>query len=72
MIGTCAYKGKPDANGMVEIGYEIIPDYRLQGYATEAALALINHAFQFPGIQKIYDPEDGNIWQWCKKKQGIN
>ena len=28
LIGTCGYKGLPDDNGAVEIGYEIAPAYR--------------------------------------------
>lgn len=45
LIGTCGYKGKPDATGLVEIGYEIIDHYQNQGLATEIAQALIKHAF---------------------------
>jgi [ribosomal protein S5]-alanine N-acetyltransferase len=44
MIGTCGFKGPPDADGMVEIAYGITPDYQGQGYATEAAAALVRFA----------------------------
>lgn len=53
LIGTGGFKGKPDKDGTVEIGYEIRPDYREQGYARETAEALIRFAFSFPGIQKV-------------------
>jgi ribosomal-protein-alanine N-acetyltransferase len=39
-VGTCAFKGPPDANGAVEIAYGIDEAFRGRGYATEAATAL--------------------------------
>lgn len=53
LIGTCGYKGKPDANGYVEIGYEIAPAFRNKGFATECALALIDFAFQHAEVTCI-------------------
>ncbi|OWY22936.1 N-acetyltransferase [Sphingobacteriales bacterium UPWRP_1] len=47
LVGSCGYTGKPDAGGMVEIGYEVAPHYRNRGIATEIASALIAHAFEF-------------------------
>lgn len=43
-IGSCAYKGPPDADETVEIAYGIDPAYQRQGYATEAAQALVEYA----------------------------
>lgn len=45
VIGGAGYKGPPDADGMVEIAYGIAPEYQGQGYATEAATALLDYAF---------------------------
>ncbi|GAA4300419.1 GNAT family N-acetyltransferase [Compostibacter hankyongensis] len=53
LIGTGGFKGKPSASGAVEIGYEIVPDYRDQGYATETASALIDFAFSHSEIRKV-------------------
>ena len=50
LIGTCGYKGAPKENQQVEIGYEIAEKYQGKGYATEAASALINRAFEFENI----------------------
>src|SRR2546428_13050335 len=45
LIGTCGFKGKPDANNYVEIGYEINPVYQNKGFATQASKSLIEFAF---------------------------
>lgn len=39
------FKSSPDELGNVEIGYDIIPKYQRQGYATEMAQAFIEWAF---------------------------
>jgi|SRR5690348_12969995 len=43
-IGGCAYKGPPDADGVVEIAYGIDAPYRGRGYAKEAAAMLVEYA----------------------------
>src|SRR5690606_7639420 len=52
-IGLGGYVGVPDPNGQVEIGYGIAPAYRGQGYATEAAQAMINNAFAHDSVQTV-------------------
>jgi len=44
-VGSCGFKGPPDAEGMVEIAYAIHPEHQSRGYATEAAAALVSYAF---------------------------
>ena len=44
VIGAAGFKGAPDAAGMVEIAYGIVPSFEGQGYATEAAGALVTYA----------------------------
>jgi len=53
VIGGCGYKGPPLDDGSIEIAYITAPAYRGQGYATEAAQALIRYAFGFPGITVV-------------------
>ncbi len=53
LLGTCGYKGGPDENGMVEIGYEVAKDFRNQGYASEITKMLISHAFSDERVQHI-------------------
>jgi RimJ/RimL family protein N-acetyltransferase len=42
--GLVEFKGCPDPNGEVEIGYGIDPDYQQQGYTTEAVQRMITWA----------------------------
>jgi [ribosomal protein S5]-alanine N-acetyltransferase len=44
VIGSVGFKGPP-ADGIVEIAYGINPEHQGQGYATEAAAALVRYAF---------------------------
>ncbi len=45
VVGSCAFKGPPDAEGAVEIAYGVAPEHEGKGYATEAARALTDYAF---------------------------
>lgn len=53
VIGDIGFKAPPDAEGRIEIGYSIVPDYRRYGYATEAARAMIEWALRQPGVRRI-------------------
>ncbi len=53
LIGPGGYKGRADGTGTVEIGYAIVPAYRRQGLATEAARGLIDHAFPHPRVKRV-------------------
>ena len=53
LIGFGGFKGPVDTDGAVELGYGIAPAYRRQGFATEAALAMLAHARTFPAIHTV-------------------
>jgi [ribosomal protein S5]-alanine N-acetyltransferase len=53
LIGSGGFKGPPDENGVVEIGYEISPQYRNQGLASEYAQALIQHAASINEVKSV-------------------
>ena len=52
-IGSVGFKGPPDAHGMVEIAYGVVPAYQGKGYAGEAADAAIAYAFADPSVRLI-------------------
>jgi ribosomal-protein-alanine N-acetyltransferase len=53
LIGDLGFKGKPDREGTVEIGYSVLPVYRRQGYAFEAVQALVGWAFAQQSVKRI-------------------
>jgi ribosomal-protein-alanine N-acetyltransferase len=55
--GLAGFKGAPDGDGVVEIGYGIAPAYRNRGFTTEAAQALIAWAFQDPSCCSVIAPD---------------
>ncbi len=52
-IGSAGFKGPPDPNGTVEIAYGIAPRFEGQGYATEAAAALVSFAFDAAAVELV-------------------
>jgi RimJ/RimL family protein N-acetyltransferase len=53
LVGSCGYKGPPNEEGMVEIGYEVSKPFRHQGLATEIATALIKNALSHPEVSFV-------------------
>ena len=51
--GMVGFKGVPDDEGSVEIGYGIDPVFRGKGYMTEAARAMIEWAFRQGGCRVV-------------------
>ena len=52
-LGLCHIHPQQAIDGIVEIGYEMHEDYRLQGLTTEAAKALMNFAFAYPDVDIV-------------------
>jgi RimJ/RimL family protein N-acetyltransferase len=52
-IGHCGFHGPPEVIGRVEIGYTVFKKFRGQGFAREAAQALVDWAFQ-QGQQQVF------------------
>ena len=53
VIGSAGFKGPPDSTGVVEIAYGIVPRFEGQGYATEAAAALVRFAFASGDVRLV-------------------
>lgn len=54
VIGDCGFHGPPDEVGAVTIGFEIVPEARGCGYATEAVEALLAYAQTLPGVLSVH------------------
>ncbi|MCS5719738.1 GNAT family N-acetyltransferase [Herbiconiux sp. CPCC 205763] len=52
LVGSGGFAGPP-VDGQVEIGYEIAPEHRRQGYATAAVLALIDRAISSGEVDRM-------------------
>ena len=53
IIGNGGFKGLPNDEGMVEIGYAISPLYENQGLGTEAARGMIDYAFSWGAVRMV-------------------
>ena len=52
IVGDAGFKGLP-ADGVVEIGYSVIPDRRRRGYASEAAAVLVDWACSQQDVEAV-------------------
>ncbi|MGE7690329.1 GNAT family N-acetyltransferase [Lysinibacillus sp. NPDC097214] len=53
IIGDIGFKGKPNSENTVEVGYGVIPSAQNKGYATEAVKEIIEWAFSFKNVNKV-------------------
>jgi RimJ/RimL family protein N-acetyltransferase len=53
LVGAGGYFGPPDAEGTVEIGYSILPEWQRRGYASELVRMLVERAFTFANIERV-------------------
>jgi ribosomal-protein-alanine N-acetyltransferase len=53
VLGTAGFKGPPDSDGRVEIGYSIVSEHQRRGYASEAVRGLLAHAFAEPAVRRV-------------------
>jgi RimJ/RimL family protein N-acetyltransferase len=52
-VGKAGFHGSPDADGMVEVGYEVDPEYRRRGYARAALQAMLDRAIADPSVRVL-------------------
>jgi RimJ/RimL family protein N-acetyltransferase len=53
LIGVGGFKGPPNADGEVELGYGVLTEFQRQGFASEAVQAWIERAFADPAITTV-------------------
>jgi ribosomal-protein-alanine N-acetyltransferase len=61
LVGDAGFKGRPDARGVAEIGYGVLPRHQRLGLATEAVSALITWAFSQGARAIVAESEADNI-----------
>jgi RimJ/RimL family protein N-acetyltransferase len=52
-VGHAGFHGPPDANGMVEIGYSVVPEFRRRGYAKAIVATLLERACSEPDVGTV-------------------
>jgi RimJ/RimL family protein N-acetyltransferase len=53
IVGLVNFHAPPDAHGMVEIGYGVIPAFRRRGFATEMARTMWDYAATHPDVSTL-------------------
>lgn len=53
IVGEAGFKGLPDADGLVEIGYQLWPEQRGNGYMNEALALLTGWALEQAGVNGV-------------------
>lgn len=62
LIGQCGVHGWDQSNQHVDIGYHVLPAYWGNGYATEAAHAIVGWCFDHLHVHRVQaDCTDGNL-----------
>lgn len=58
LIGAGGFKNIPEADGRVEIGCGVLPQFQQRGYATEGIAGLVEYAISLPDIMTVYADTD--------------
>ncbi len=53
IIGSICFKGPPNMEGSVEVGYEIFESFQSRGYAKEAVNAVVLWALSMPDVKRV-------------------
>ncbi len=53
LVAAAGFLGPPDAAGVVEIGYSVLPEWQRRGYASEIVEALVLRALSQPAVRRV-------------------
>ncbi|MFG3256093.1 GNAT family N-acetyltransferase [Streptomyces sp. NPDC048172] len=53
VVGHAGFHGPPDADGMVEVAYSVVPAYRRRGYARAMLAELLRRAGADPAVRTV-------------------
>ena len=51
--GTVGFAGAPDADGVVQVGYSVLPELQRRAVATDALRAIVAWAFDHPEVCRV-------------------
>lgn len=58
IVAELGFKGSPNRDGSIEIGYGTMPDHRGKGYMTEAVGAMMNWALEREDVKSVLAETD--------------
>ena len=61
LVGDAGFTGKPNDDGVAEIGYGVLPAFQRQGLATEAAEALLRWGFEHGAKAVVAQCDENNV-----------
>jgi [ribosomal protein S5]-alanine N-acetyltransferase len=53
IMGDMGFKGGPNEEGIIDIGYSIVPRYQGKGYATEMGKAMVDWGLSHSNVKKV-------------------
>lgn len=53
IMGDMGFKGGPNEEGIIDMGYSIVPSYQGAGYATEMGKVMVNWGLSQPNVEKV-------------------
>lgn len=53
VVGDMGFKGGPNEEGVIDLGYSIVPSYQGKGYATEMGKAMVKWALTHPNVKRV-------------------
>jgi ribosomal-protein-alanine N-acetyltransferase len=53
IMGDMGFKGGPNDEGIIDLGYSIVPSYQGKGYATEMGKAMVDWGISQPNVNRV-------------------
>ncbi|MFL6027517.1 MAG: GNAT family N-acetyltransferase [Friedmanniella sp.] len=53
VVGKAGFHGPPDADGLVEVGYAVVPELRRRGYGRATLEVLLRRAGREPAVRRV-------------------
>jgi [ribosomal protein S5]-alanine N-acetyltransferase len=53
VVGDMGFKGGPNEEGVIDLGYSIVPSYQGKGYATEMGTAMVEWGLSHSSVKEV-------------------